>query len=92
MITKKSKLGSVNEYLFVTQVSHDRRHFVFELYRVAKVRAEIISVSYAFESFSISQAFLAHGEIMKLRSWVVLRWAFLWRFTVHHLHAYLRYD
>lgn len=68
MITKKSKLGSVNEYLFVTQVSHDRRHFTFGLYLVAKVRAEVIKVSYAFGSLSTSQAFLAQGLIIKLRS------------------------
>jgi hypothetical protein len=73
MMTRKSKLVSVNEYLFVTQVSQDRRHFVFGLYRVAKDFAEVISVSYAFGSFSISQAFLAQGEIIKLRSWVVVR-------------------
>jgi hypothetical protein len=88
IITKKSREGSVNAYLFVTHVSQDRRHFVFVLYREASVFAAVMRVSYAFTSRSRSQANRAHGDIIKLKSWVVLREAFWCRLTVHHLQAY----
>lgn len=88
MITKKSLLGSVNEYRFVTQVSQDLRAPILESYRVARFCAAVSRLSYAFWSWSSSHAFRAQGEIMKLRSWVVFKWAFWWRLRVHHLHAY----
>lgn len=89
MITRKSLDGSVKEYRFVIQVSHDRSDWTFSLNLAASVFDAVIHVSYALVSCSKSQAFLAHGDIMKPRSWVPVTRAFLWRFAVHHLHAYL---